>query len=290
MGGQRVASVDRETGKQVADEGEEIGPMMNHNLPRLTHTLTLTLSSVLLALLPGLACPAGEAGASADFTVIRSYPHDNQAFTQGLVFHNGYLYESTGLYGRSSLRKVDLSTGAVKQIRTLSSRLFGEGATIFNDKIYQLTWKAGVGIIYAVDSLNIIGSFQYPFEGWGITHDQRHLIISNGTSRLIFYHPESLKPVKEITVTSNNKAVTLLNELEYIDGKIYANIWRSDEIIAIDPDTGIVVDRHDLSALRRQTQGAEAMDVLNGIAFDKHRNRLFVTGKFWPRLFEIQLQ
>ncbi len=222
-------------------------------------------------------------------TVIKSYPHDKNAFTQGLVFHNGNLYESIGIYGKSSLRKVDLRTGRVEKNHDLPNDRFGEGITVFNNRIYQLTWKAMTGIIYDIESFNIIGYFNYPFEGWGITNDKNNLIISNGTNILFFYDPVSLKQVKKIVVSHDDRAINLLNELEYINGKIYANIWKSNNLISIDPDTGKVVDWYDLSSLHDLASKNNEIDVLNGIAFDKTNGKIFVTGKLWPTLFEINL-
>ena len=272
---------------------------MRHHLHQFIHTLKLhgTLVAVAVFLLynhtDAPAAPShlsGDASPSKGFTVLNTYPHDDRAFTQGLVFHNGYLYESTGLYGKSSLRKVNWRTGAVEKIHHLPDHLFGEGATILNNKIYQLTWKVGIGIIYALDSFAIIGSFAYPFEGWGITHDGQNLILSNGTNTLFFYRPDPPEQIRKITVSDNGAPVNFLNELEYIEGKIYANIWRSDKIISIDPGSGKVIDRYNLADLRNRLQAERPIDVLNGIAFDRQGGRIFVTGKLWPKLFEVKLQ
>ena len=221
--------------------------------------------------------------------ITNSYPHDKEAFTQGLLFYGGYLYESTGLYGKSSLRKVNLKTGAVEKIHNLPDHLFGEGITILDDKIYQLTWRSKIGIIYELDNFKVLGFFNYPFEGWGITNDEKNLIVSNGTHNLHFYNPKSFKQVKSIKVTCKGKYISLINELEYIDEKIYANIWKSNKIISIDPNTGNVIDWYDLSNLQNRAQDESRIDVLNGIAFNKQNNRIFVTGKLWPKLFEIKL-
>lgn len=249
------------------------------------------VTAFLAVVLMGCASCAGFSSLSTikEVSVIRSYPHDTDAFTQGLVFHNGALYESTGLYGRSSLRRVDLKTGRVEKVHNLPGHLFGEGITILNGKIFQLTWKAGTGIIYELDSFSIAGFFDYPFEGWGITNDGKSLIISNGTNVLFFYDPSSLEQAGKIEVSHNGTAVNLINELEYIDGKIYANIWKSSKIISIDPVTGKVTDWYDLSKLQSMVNMTGPVNVLNGIAFDKQNDRVFVTGKFWPRLFEIKL-
>ncbi len=247
-----------------------------------------------LAFVLTVPCASYAGSASALYTiksvsVIRSYPHSKDAFTQGLVFYNGNLYEGTGLYGRSSLRKIDLRTGRVEKIHDLPRDLFGEGITVLNDLIYQLTWKAMTGIIYDIEDFNIVGYFDYPFEGWGITNDGKSLIISNGTDRLFFYDPVSLEQTRVITVSYNGRAVNLLNELEYINGKIYANIWKSNKIISVDPGTGKVINWYDLSNLHYMVKAGGKVGVLNGIAFDKQKGRIFVTGKLWPKVFEIKL-
>lgn len=257
------------------------------------HSLFLLLL-VFISIFYNVACTTENSSSEnsssvKDVVIINSYPHDTEAFTQGLVFHEGYIYESTGRYGKSTLRKVDLKTGEVKKVHNLSDHLFGEGITVINDKIYQLTWRSKKGIIYEIDSFKVLGFFNYPFEGWGITNDQKNLIISNGTQNLYFYDPVSFKQVKKIKVTDMGEPISLINELEYIDGKIYANIWRSNKIISIDPDTGKVVNWYDLSGLQKEARGKNKIDVLNGIAFDKQNDRFFVTGKFWPKLFEIRL-
>jgi len=246
-------------------------------------------ASITVLLLNSTACSYENSSTANEVVIIKSYPHDKNAFTQGLVFNKGSIYESTGLYGKSSLRKVNLQTGEVEKIHNLSDHLFGEGITILDNKIYQLTWRSKTGIIYEIDTFKTIGFFNYPFEGWGITNDDKNLIISNGTNNLYFYDPVTFKMVKRIKVTDRGEPVSQINELEYIDGKIYANIWRSNKMISIDPVTGKVVDWYDLSVLQKQVQGKNKIDVLNGIAFDAENNSIFVTGKLWPKLFEIKL-
>lgn len=242
-------------------------------------------------IVPCVSCTGSSSTLSTikSVSVIRSYPHNRDAFTQGLVFYNGNLYEGTGLYGRSSLRKIDLQTGWIEKIHNLPPDLFGEGITVLNNMIYQLTWKAMTGIIYDINSFNIVGYFDYPFEGWGITNDGENLIISNGTNELFFYDPVSLEQTRVISVSYNGKAVNLLNELEYINGKIYANIWKSNKIISIDPSTGKVINWYDLSNLHYMVKASGKVGVLNGIAFDKQNGKIFVTGKLWPKVFEIKL-
>ncbi|MFH1031581.1 MAG: glutaminyl-peptide cyclotransferase [Chloroflexota bacterium] len=222
------------------------------------------------------------------YKVINTYPHNRTAFTQGLVFENGVLYESTGLYGKSSLRKVSLETGKVLQIRQLFEYYFGEGITIYKNKIILLTWESHVGFIYDKDRFDLLGDFSYPGEGWGITYDGESLIMSDGTSTLRFLNPETLEATGSVQVRENGAPVTQINELEYIEGKIYANIWQTDKIAIIEPEDGRVTGWIDLSGLLPQS-AQESANVLNGIAYDAKAHRLFVTGKFWPLLFEIEL-
>ena len=224
------------------------------------------------------------------FKIINTYPHDPNAYIQGLVYENGFFYEGTGLKGRSTLRKVELETGKVLQLTNLLPELFGEGITIFGDRIIQLTWHAGIGFVYDQESFELLQLFNYPTEGWGITHDGERLIMSDGTANLYFWDPDSLAEIGRVEVFDNGQPVTWLNELEYINGEIFANVWQTDRIARIDPDTGRVVGWIDLTGLqspedRSQQRGA----VLNGIAYDADNDRLFVTGKLWPKLYEIEL-
>jgi glutaminyl-peptide cyclotransferase len=223
------------------------------------------------------------------YRVINAYPHDGNAFTEGLVFDNGILYEGTGRYGSSFLRKVDLMTGAVQQSQNLASQYFGEGITVFKQNIIQLTWKSNLGFVYDKDSFDIIRQFSYPTEGWGITQDGERLIMSDGTSTLHFLNPDTFSPVGAVKVEDGDVPVTQLNELEYIQGTVYANIWQSDKIVMINPENGKVTGWIDLKGLLQARNYAGKADVLNGIAYDSRSDRLFVTGKLWPYLFEIQL-
>lgn len=218
------------------------------------------------------------------YSVVNTYPHDENAFTQGLVYDDGSLYESTGLYGSSTLRRVNLETGEVLQLYTLPSMYFGEGIAIIDDKISQLTWKEHKGFVYDKDSFELLQEFNYSSEGWGITHDSNQLIMSNGSSTLTFLDPETFEKTGQVEV-HHTAPVININELEYVNGKIYANIWTEEKIAIINPQTGQVEGWIDLSGI----QNHDADNVLNGIAYDAEGNRLFVTGKRWPRLFEIQL-
>lgn len=220
------------------------------------------------------------------FETVAAYPHDPDAFTQGLLIHDGDVLESTGQYGASTLRRVDLETGRVEQMTALSRTHFGEGIALANDSIYQLTWQNRLVLVYNVDTLERTGSLRNEGEGWGLTYDGAQLIASDGSSILTFRDPETFSVIRQLNVHDNGSAVRNLNELEFIDGEIWANIWYRDEIARISPETGEVLGWIDLSTLYPRSQrGSE--DVLNGIAYDSDSDRLFVTGKNWPRLFEI---
>ncbi|MFW6007267.1 MAG: glutaminyl-peptide cyclotransferase [Halanaerobiales bacterium] len=222
------------------------------------------------------------------YNIVNTYPHDREAFTQGLLYKDGYLYEGTGLYGESSLRKVDLETGKIIKIKKLSDEYFGEGITIFKDKIYQLTWKAKTGFVYNMD-FELIDQFDYPGEGWGITHDGENLIMSDGTENIYFLDPDTLEEVKKIKVKIKEEPVLNINELEYIKGEIYANIWQENHLIKIDPETGNVTGIIDLTGIIEREKYNYEIDVLNGIAYDKESERIFITGKLWPLVFEIDI-
>ena len=223
------------------------------------------------------------------YRVIRSYPHDHQAFTQGLVYEAGELYEGTGLRGQSSLRRVDLETGLVRQQHVLPKQYFGEGITIFGDRIIQLTWQSRIGFVYDRASFQLVQQFSYPTEGWGITHDGNRLIMSDGTANLYFLEPDTFTRIDHIEVHDDQGPVVRLNELEYVRGDVYANVWQTDRIARIELLTGRVVAWIDLTGLLSAADRQPHVDVLNGIAYDAENDRLFVTGKWWPKLFEIQI-
>ena len=223
------------------------------------------------------------------YRIVNAYPHDSKAFTQGLVYSDDILYEGTGLRGQSSLRKVDLVTGSVLQIRSLPPRYFGEGITVFGSKLIQLTWQAKIGFVYDKKTFRLLDTFNYPFDGWGITHNGRSLIISDGTSTLHLLDPETFKEIDRIEVREVDAPVSRLNELEYVKGEIYANVWKTDRIARISPQTGKVVGWIELEGLLSPEDRKRRIDVLNGIAYDSKNDRLFVTGKLWPKLFEIKL-
>ena len=223
------------------------------------------------------------------YKIVNTYPHDRNAFTQGLIFEDGVLYEGTGLRGRSTLRRVELQTGDILQIHELPAQFFGEGVTIYENKVIQLTWLSNVGFIYDKDSFELLQEFSYPTEGWGITHDGRRLIMSDGTSILHFLDLETFEEIGQIEVSDNDGPVTRLNELEYIQGEIYANVWQTNRIARIAPQTGQVIGWIELKGLLSPEDRDEPVDVLNGIAYDTKNDRMFVTGKLWPKLFEIEL-
>ncbi len=223
-----------------------------------------------------------------DHVVVQTYPHDPEAFTQGLLYRDGFLYESTGLKGQSSLRKVRLETGEVVQRTNVDDRYFAEGLTDWGGRLVQLTWETNVGFVYELSSFARQRMFSYAGEGWGLTHDARRLIMSDGTPSLRFLDPETLQETGRVTVKDGARAVDDLNELEFVQEEVYANVWLTDRIAMIAPATGQVTGWIDLTGLR--PSGASPDAVLNGIAYDAERNRLFVTGKLWPSLFEIVLR
>lgn len=223
------------------------------------------------------------------YKIITSYFHDPDAFTQGLVIDNGVLYESTGEYGKSSLRRVDVQSGEILQKHTLPSQFFGEGITVFGNRIIQLTWKSQVGFIYDKNSFKLLQVFRYPGEGWGITHDGKNFIMSDGSSILRFLNTETLEEEKRINVTDGSRPVALLNELEYVKGTIYANVWKTDRIALINPETGKVKGWLDLAGiLPKEPLRTRHIGVLNGIAYDSDTEALYITGKRWPFLFQIE--
>ena len=223
------------------------------------------------------------------YEVIQTYPHDPQAFTQGLIIHEGFFYESTGLYGQSSLRKVEIESGEVLKQSDLPSEYFGEGLTIWEDALIQLTWRENVGFVVDLEDFSPIEQFSYANEGWGLTHDGTYLIQSDGSATLSFLDPETYQVIERITITDHDAEVDQLNELEYIQGEIYANIWQTDDIVRIDPETGVVLGWIDLKGLLPEESITPSTNVLNGIAYNAESNRLFVTGKNWPLVFEIRL-
>ena len=223
------------------------------------------------------------------YRIVNRYPHDAEAFTQGLVMLDGYLFESTGLWGASTVRKVRLRTGEVVASTRLDPRLFGEGLTAWRNVLIQLTWKAGRALIYDRKHLNVLGEFGYEGEGWGIAQYGSSLVMSNGSSDLRFLDPSTFRVVRRIRVMDGNAPVARLNELETIENELFANVWGRDWIARISPETGRVVGWVDLSDLCREMRSRRRVDVLNGIAYDPSAGGIYITGKLWPELFEIEL-
>jgi glutamine cyclotransferase len=230
------------------------------------------------------------AGAELAFEVVGELPHDPDAFTQGLLFHDGYFFESTGLYRRSSLRQVEPETGRILRERRLPDDLFGEGLTLSRGRLVQLTWKSHRGFEYDLDTFEPIREFGYPTEGWGITSTATHLIMSDGSARLFFLDPHSFAAVGDVLVRDDHGPVTGLNELEYARGRIFANVFESARIVAIDPESGEVTSTVDLGRLvdRQKLRQSTPVGVLNGIAYDAARDLFFLTGKNWANAYEVR--
>jgi glutaminyl-peptide cyclotransferase len=242
----------------------------------------------LLVLMIGVSLP--QRGATLyKYRVVKTYPHDRTAFTQGLEYRDGFIYESTGQVGRSSLRKVDLASGKVLQEYQVPRPFFGEGMTVINNQIVQLTWQHQTGFVYDKQSFKLLRSIEYPGEGWALTNDGKQIFMSDGTAQIRVWDGASLKEIRRITVKDGAKDVTALNELEYMRGEILANIWHSDRIARISPADGRVLGWIDLTGILPKAERADSEAVLNGIAYDAAGDRLFVTGKLWPRLFEIRI-
>ncbi|UCF17906.1 MAG: glutaminyl-peptide cyclotransferase [Phycisphaerales bacterium] len=250
----------------------------------------VTFAALLAAGLAIFALYGRNSGASRAWTyeVVNTFAHDPNAFTQGLVFEDGFLYEGTGLNGQSELRKVELETGDVLKSIKLADKYFGEGITILGDRIYQLTYRSKTGFVYDKETFERLREFTYPTEGWGLTHDGERLIMSDGTPMLYFLDPNSFKRVFRVMVLEGQKSIWWLNELEFVEGQIYANVWPGDRIARIEPDTGRVLGWIDCAGLLDRQNLREQIDVFNGIAYDPNDGRLFVTGKNWPNLFEIK--
>jgi len=221
------------------------------------------------------------------YQVINSFPHNASSFTQGLIYHNGFIYESRGLYGSSGLRKLDLETGATLQNRVVGSSFFGEGMTLLNGKIYQLTWRERTAFVYDADTFDLLDALSYTTEGWGLTHNGQELIMSDGSQYLYFRDPETFAELRRVAVRDGGSLVDDINELEYIHGEVWANIWLSDRIARINPITGEVNRWVDLTDIIDPSLLSGSQSLLNGIAYDAATDRLFVTGKLWPTLFEV---
>jgi glutaminyl-peptide cyclotransferase len=260
----------------------------NPGLQRLKWLTAGVVAAVAVGVAAWAQLGVRRAPAVLSFEVVAVYPHDPNAFTQGLAIEDGRLYEGTGQYGASTLRRVDLATGRPEKQRALGPRYFGEGIAILDGLVYQLTWQSGVVVVYDLETFDVVRTMQYDGEGWGLTHDGRQLIMSDGSATIRFRDPATFAVTREIEVRADGVPLTRLNELEYVDGEIWANIWYDDRIVRIAPDDGAVSGFIDLAALYpKSARGSEA--VLNGIAYDAAAERLFVTGKNWPQLYEIEI-
>ena len=227
--------------------------------------------------------------ANLSWKLVHTYPHDTTSYTQGLVVYKGSLYEGTGLEGRSRLMKTDLTTGKILAARSLDKTMFGEGITILHDTVYQLTWQNHQVFMYSLDGFKLLQTFPLKTEGWGITTDGRELIVSDGSSNLAFYEPGTFRFLRNVPITYEGQLINNANELEYINGALYANRYETDDILKINPVTGVVEARIDCSALGNEVRAKYPwVDYFNGIAYDSATGRIYVTGKLWPELYEIQ--
>jgi glutaminyl-peptide cyclotransferase len=250
------------------------------------------LSGLALAALLTVGAPAWaqKTAPVGGYTIVKTYPHDANAFTEGLFYRDGFMFESTGLAGRSFIRKWNLETGFSEQERMVDSRYFGEGIVDWKNRLYELTWTNEIGFIYDIDTFERVGEFSYPGEGWALTRDDKRLMMSDGTSFIRFLDPETLKETGRIEVTDHGVPVRNLNELEFVKGELLANVWQTTRIARINPATGEVNGWVELAGLLKEAGVTGTRDdVLNGIAYDAAKDRLFVTGKLWPKLFEIKL-
>ncbi len=234
--------------------------------------------------------PVANAPKAVSYAIVRTYPHDTSSFTQGLILYKGELYEGTGEYGRSSLLKVNLEDGKISKKHSLEPKYFGEGVTILNDTIYQLTWQEKTVFAYTLNDFKKVKEFSIDTEGWGITHNGQELIVSDGSSNLYYYNPSNFQLLRTQTITEGGNLSYNLNELEYIDGFIYANQWQAPYIFKIDPGSGTIVGKVDLTDIWNRVKARDPhADVPNGIAYDSATNKIYITGKRWPELYEIEL-
>ncbi|MFN2526281.1 MAG: glutaminyl-peptide cyclotransferase [Actinomycetota bacterium] len=252
-------------------------------------TLAWVAGALVFLSLGGVRSPDLQAQEDPGYVLIAEFPHDPDAFTQGLAFRAGSLFEGTGIEGASSLRRVELETGEVLRKVDLAEKHFGEGITVFGRKVFQLTWKSGKCFVYKAASFRRIKKFEYEGEGWGLTDNGRLLIMSDGSNIIRFRDPRTFEMVRQIDVIDGDQPVTQLNELEWINGDIFANVWQTDDIVRIDPKSGDVTDRIDVVALRQKEEAEGDPDVTNGIGYLKSEDRLFVTGKWWSHIYEIEL-
>jgi glutamine cyclotransferase len=291
---QRVATLSCSELDRFVDRLKDVAMSANVTYSKKTMPRRFGVAFVILSLISSVIgfsafaqfkkLPKGEIWG---YKVVATYPHDHNAFTQGLVFTKGLLLEGTGKKGDSSLRLVDLETGKVQKRADLNSHYFGEGITVLGNRVYQLTWQNRIGLVYDLDTFDVERTFQYTGEGWGLTNDGKRLLMSDGTAIIRFIDPTSFEVVKRITAHGPEGKINKLNELEYVNGEIWANIWYEDRIVRLSPDNGEVLGWVDLSGLYPRSKRGSNEDVLNGIAYDAETKRLLVTGKNWPKLYEI---
>jgi glutamine cyclotransferase len=231
-----------------------------------------------------------ERARQVSYEVVNSYAHDSTSFTQGLLWHDGGFYESTGQYGQSKLRRLEFPSGKVLKEISLTPELFGEGLALVDGRLIQLTWKSHRGFVYDLNTFQSLREFSYDTEGWGLTYDGQNLILSDGSSDLFYLDPQTFKPVRKLAVRMNGQPIRELNELEFINGEIWANVWQTDLIVRIDPSTGRVASFLNLKEILAPSDRTGGENVLNGIAYDGAKKRIFVTGKLWPRIFEIRIR
>jgi len=269
--------------------GQTIACSGNPSHRRYTSRFRPSFAIALACVAAAAPTPSADEPVEYGYKIVRAYAHDPKAFTQGLFYRDGFLYESTGLNGQSSIRKVKIETGEVVQRRALASTYFGEGIVNWKGRLIALTYTSQVGFVFDLATFEPLQQFAYPGEGWGLTHDGKRIIMSDGSAELRFWDPDTLKETGRLKVTDRGVPVLRLNELEWIRGEIYANVWQTNRIARIDPVSGKVVGWIDLTGLMSGVYRLKPDDVLNGIAYDASGDRLFVTGKNWPRLFEIRL-
>jgi glutamine cyclotransferase len=277
---------------ELTTSAERINTLISQTSNRLNKTccfFLFFLIGLIFVITSFPACSPSENEIPRFYTykIINTFPHDHNAFTQGLVFEDGFFYESTGRNYLSSVRKVDPVSGEIIKIHELEDHYFGEGLTIVGNQLIQLTWRKHRGFVYDKNTFALLKQFKYQTEGWGLTYDGKRLIMSDGTATLYFLNPVTFKTVRQITVSDEEGSVTKLNELEFIKGEIYANVWKTNTIVRIDPIDGDVIGSIDLTGLNDFT---DPVDVLNGIAYDALHDRIFVTGKLWPKIFQIELE
>jgi glutamine cyclotransferase len=255
----------------------------------MKHPLVFAVALLALGVFPAPAEETQSSPLKYGYEVVATYTHDTGAFTQGLEFEKGRLFEGTGQHGESALREVELATGKVLREHKLAREHFGEGITILGERVYQLTWQSRKGFIYNLADFAPQGEFSYRTEGWGLTNDGKSLIMSDGSAWLYFLDPTTFQVTRQVEVLDRGRPVKQLNELEWMSGMLLANVWQTNEIVVIDPGTGKVLARADLSGLLPAAERQPKTDVLNGIAWDEEAQKLYVTGKYWPKLFEIKL-